>query len=136
MTHEVSTFRLYLLRATYLLMAVGLTLTIGPGLVSPPENLSHMASVVRAVLGAVALLSYLGLRYPIKMLPLLFFEFLWKVLWVGLFGIPLWLNGRLDEGTSETLFNCLLGVVLVPLAVPWPYVWRHYVKAAGDRWKG
>jgi hypothetical protein len=103
---EISTFRLYLLRALYLLIAAGLGITIWPGILGPPDNLSHMASVVRSVLGAVSLLALLGLRYPLKMLPL------------------------------QTLKACLMGIVLVPLAVPWGYVFRHYLKAPGDRWRG
>lgn len=128
---EVSTFRLYLLRAMYLLIAVGLAVTIWPGIVSPPPDLSHMASVVRSVLGAVSLLALLGLRYPIEMLPLLFFELIWKTVWVVAFGLPLWLGGRLDAGTEETLFACLMGIVLALIAIPWGYVVRHYLKAPG-----
>jgi hypothetical protein len=131
---EVSTFRLWLLRAMYLLIAVGLGITIWPGILAPPDNLSHMASVVRSVLGAVALLALLGLRYPLKMLPLLFFELVWKSTWVLAFGLPLWLEGHLDANTRETLNACLMGVVLVPLVLPWGYVFRHYLKASGDRW--
>ena len=133
---EISTFRLYLLRALYLLIAVGLGITIWPGILAPPDNLSHMASVVRSVLGAVSLLALLGLRYPLKMLPLLFFEFVWKSIWVLAFGLPLWLTGQLDANTQETLKACLMGIVLVPVAVPWGYVFRHYLKAPGDRWRG
>jgi hypothetical protein len=131
----VSTFRLYVLRALYLLIAAGLGITLWPGILAPPENLSHMASVVRSVLGAVGLLALLGLRYPLRMLPLLFFELLWKFIWVVAFGLPLWLDGRLDAGTRETLNACLMGIVLVPLAVPWGYVFIHYVKAPADRWR-
>ena len=131
---EVSLFRLYLLRAMYLLIAVGLGITIWPGILSPPENLSHMGSVVRSVLGAVALLAVLGIRYPLKMLPLLFFELLWKSIWVLAFGLPLWSAQKLDPDTQETLKACLMGVVLVPLVVPWGYVFRHYLKAGGERW--
>ncbi len=80
---EVSIFRIYLLRARYLLIAVGLAIMIWPGILSPPENLSHMGSVVRSVLGAVSLLAALGIRYPVKMLPLLFFELVWKCIWVA-----------------------------------------------------
>jgi len=29
----------------------------------------------------------------------------------------------------------VMGVVLVPLVVPWPYVVAHYVKKPGDRWR-
>jgi hypothetical protein len=70
------------------------------------------------------------------MLPLLFFELLWKSIWVLAFGLPLWRNGQLDANTRETLNACLMGVVLVPLALPWGYVFRHYLKASGDRWVG
>lgn len=131
---EVSTFRLYLLRAMYLLIAVGLGITIWPGILFPPENLSHMSSVVRSVLGAVSLLAVLGIRYPLKMLPLLFFEFLWKSIWVLVFGLPLWSAQKLDPNTRETLNACLMGIVLVPLVMPWGYVFGHYLKAPGDRW--
>ena len=27
------------------------------------------------------------------------------------------------------------GVILMPIVIPWGYVWRHYVKAPGDRWR-
>ena len=131
---EVSILRLYVLRGMYLLIAVGLGITIWPGILAPPENLSHMASVVRSVLGAVSLIALLGIRYPLKMLPLLFFELLWKSIWVIVFGLPLWLNQQLDANTSETLFACLMGIVLVPLVLPWGYVVRHYLKTSGDRW--
>jgi len=62
---EVSTFRLYLLRATYLLIVIGLGFTIWPGILHPPKDLALMRGVVRSLLGAVSL-------------PLLFFELLWK----------------------------------------------------------
>jgi hypothetical protein len=135
---EVSTFRLYLLRAMYLFVALGLAIfKLGPAILHP-ENLSPQDSVVISVLGAFALLAVLGLRYPLKMLPLLFFEFVWKSIWVLAFGLPLLLSGQLDPnvsfGGTETLVNCLLGVVLVPLVTPWGYVLKHYLKVPGDRW--
>jgi hypothetical protein len=93
--------------------------------------------IVRSMLGAVTLLAaLLGIFHPLKMLPLLFFELAWKTIWVLSFGLPLWSAGRLDAGTAESLRACLLGVVLVPLVLPWGYVWTEYVKAPGDRWRG
>lgn len=133
--NEVSTFRLYLLRAIYLLMVVGLAIDIWPDIISPPANLSHMAGVVRAVLGGVSLLALLGLRYPVKMLPLLYFELIWKLIWVLAFGVPHWLDGTLDEATRGSLFDCSLGIVLVPLVIPWGYTLRNFVKAPADRWR-
>src|ERR671916_1983884 len=131
---EESTFRLYLLRAMYVFMVVGLAIfKLAPAILHP-ENLSPQDSVIVSVLGAFALLAVLGIRYPLKMLPLLFFEFVWKSIWVLAFGLPLLLAGRLGPETTETLTACLMGVVLVPLVTPWGYVLKHYLKAPGDRW--
>jgi hypothetical protein len=94
--------------------------------------------VILSVLGASALLAVLGIRYPLKMLPLLFFEFVWKAIWILIFGLPLLLSGGLDPnisfGGTETLIACIVGVVLVPLAMPWGYVLKHYLKVPGARW--
>src|SRR5215213_10194267 len=135
---EVSTFRLYLLRAMYVFMAVGLAIfKLGPAILHP-GSLSPQDSVIVSVLGAFALLAVLGIRYPIKMLPLLFFEFVWKSIWVLALGLPQLLSSGLEPnvsfGGTETLINCLLGIVLVPIVVPWGYVFKHYVKAPGARW--
>ena len=86
------------------------------------------------MLSALALLAVVGIRYPLKMLPLLFFELLWKVLWVLSWGLPLWLSQQLGSDSQETLISVLMGVVLVPLVIPWGYVFKQYVKAPGDPW--
>ena len=130
---EVSTFRLYLLRAMYVFTVVGLAIEKLPALLHP-ATLSPGDSVILSVLGATALLAVVGIRYPIKMLPLLFFEFVWKSIWILVFGLPLSLSGGLDPNTTETLIACLMGVVLVPLVMPWGYVLKHYLKLPGDRW--
>ena len=137
MQRDPSTARLYVLRATYLLVAVGLGVQIWPLILrsaaAPPE---HMQGVVRAVLTAVSLLALLGLCYPVRLLPLLLFELTWKAVWVLGIGLPLWRAGRLDAATHETWVACLVGLVVFPLAIPWGYVWRHYVLARGDSWSG
>jgi hypothetical protein len=131
---EVSTFRLYLLRAMYAFIFVGNAITRWPGIFNPPAGISNAGTVVGSVLLAASLLALLGIRYPLKMLPLLFFELLWKVVWVASWGIPLWLNHQLAPDSELTLISVLVGVVLVPLAVPWGYIFNQYVKLPGDRW--
>ena len=132
---EVSIFRLYLLRAMYLLIALGLAATVWPVIISPPNLIAGPTSVVRALLGALALLSLLGLRYPLKMLPLLLFELLWKIIWVVGSALPMWLGPGLDQYASESLFACLMGVVLVPIVLPWRYVARHFARAPSEPWR-
>ena len=101
---------------------------------NPPPGLSNTGSVVGSVLLAISFLAVLGIRYPLKMLPLLFFEFLWKAIWVLQWGLPPVLAQQLSPEAQETLTSCLVGVVLVPLVMPWKYVLKQYVKAPGDPW--
>ena len=134
---EVSTFRLYLLRAMYLLTAAGLAILIWPLMLDSPAGVEHMRGVVWSLLTGISLVALLGIRYPLKMLPLLFLELVWKVVWLAAIGLPLWVAGQLDEAARQSLFDCLLGVVLIPIVIPWPYVLAHYVKAPatdGEHW--
>jgi hypothetical protein len=133
---ELTTFRLYLLRALYALIAVGLAITVVPLVLRHPADVDAMRGVVRSLLGALAALCLLGIRYPVKMLPLLLFEFLWKSVWIVAFFLPAWLGHAVTPDIWDTFWACLMGVVLCPLVIPWPYVWAHYVKAVGDRWGG
>src|SRR3712207_5263266 len=132
---DVSTFRLYLLRAMYGYMFVGLAIFKWPEILNPPPGISNTGTVVRSVLGAISLLAALGIRYPVKMLPLLFFELLWKVMWVVGWGIPFGYTQQLGPDAQETLISKLLGVVLVPLAIPWGAVFQQYVQAPGAPWR-
>lgn len=132
---EVSTLRLYLLRAMYLFIAVGLALTVWPDIIAPSDTAANAKTVIRSLLGALAVLSALGLRYPLQMLPVLLFELFWKLIWVVSFALRMWLHQGLDAYATETLFACLLGVVLVPIVLPWSYVFRHYIAARGEPWR-
>lgn len=133
---DVSTFRLYLLRATYLLLVVGLGLEIWPGVIHHTADWTLMRGTTTSLLAAVSLLAVLGLRYPLQLLPLLLFETAWKAIWLVAFGLPLWLAGHLDAGTRETIKACLMGMVIFPLVIPWGWVLTHYVRKPGDRWRG
>ena len=135
MSEDVSTFRLYLLRATYLLLVVGLGFMIWPGIIHHAKTVSLMDGVVSSLLAAVSVLAVLGIRYPLKMLPVLLFELVWKTIWLIAFALPLWRANQLDPNTMETVKDCLWGMVIFPIAIPWPYVLANYVKKPGDRWK-
>lgn len=132
---EVSVFRLYVLRATYLLLVVGLGPAIWPGIIHHANDWPLMQGVVSSLLGAVSILAVLGLRHPLQMLPLLLFELVWKAIWLIAVAAPLWLADAIDARTAATVRDCLLGVVIFPLAIPWPYVFANYLKKPGERWR-
>lgn len=132
---EVSLVRLYVMRALYLLIAVAEGLQIWPLIFHHRPWADPMHGVAVALLAALTLLCWLGVRYPLKMAPLLVFEWVWKTIWLLAMGVPAWRAGPLSAAMSENMFAIGLGVVLVPLVLPWPYLWRQYVAAGGDRWR-
>ena len=131
--NEVSTLRLYLMRALYLLMCLGLGSIMWPRIINH-EPWGHMEGVAFALLGALSALAALGVRYPLQMLPLLLFELLWKSVWLIFIALPLWRTGGLDPDNAATVFDCLLGVIICPIVIPWGYVYRNYIRKSGDRW--
>src|ERR1700738_3989932 len=134
MQKDVTTFRLYLMRGVYLLVVAFLSPQMWPLLIHhrPWNDLMHGVAV--SLLAALGALMALGILYPLKMLPVMLFEFLWKAVWVAAIGLPLWRAGKLDADAADTFKACFMGVILVPLIIPWPYFWANYVKAPGDRW--
>lgn len=129
---DLSTTRLHLMRGGYLLMGVGLAIVKWP-LLPGAAALPLFEGVTLCLLTAMSLLAFLGLRYPVKLLPVLLFESVWKLLWLSLVALPKALAGDLDPATSEILASCSLEVVILAVT-PWRYVWSHYVRTAGDRW--
>jgi hypothetical protein len=82
----------------------------------------------------MSLLALLGLRHPVKLLPVLLFEAAWKLLWLGLIALPDAASGELDAATTDILVNCSLVIVIIAV-IPWRHVWRSYVTSSGDRWR-
>jgi len=128
----VSLLRLYVLRATYLLLVVGLGTTIVPVLF---QHESMARGVIPSLLGGVWLLAFIGLRYPLQMLPLLLFEFAWKTTWLIAFGLPQWSSAQLPPTFADDFGAIVAGVVLMPIVIPWGYVYRRYIKQQGNRWR-
>ena len=135
MTADVSLLRLYLLRAMYLAIALFLGTSMLPALLhhAPVANVMHGAA--RCLFTGLALVAVLGLRYPLRMLPLLLFEFAWKTVWLLGIGLPLWSAGRLDAANADTARNCLVGIGLLLVVIPWPHVLTQYVKQPANRWR-
>jgi hypothetical protein len=124
--------RLNLMRGGYLLMAAGLIIVKWP-LLLQAASMPVMDGAIVCILTAMSLLALLGLRYPIGMLPILLFEVIWKVLWLGVVALPHLIANDMDTATADMLFTILF-VVAILAVTPWDYVWKRYVKTPGESW--
>src|SRR4029078_4538388 len=126
---------LILMRVGYLFMAVGLVLVKWPLIISGTvATLPVYEGVVAVLLCAILVLAFLGLRYPVAMLPVLMFEVGWKLLWMAAVGLPNLAAGDWTPQFMSVFVNVCFGVVVLAVT-PWDYVWKRYIRAAGEPWR-
>jgi hypothetical protein len=130
----LSVRRINIMRIGYLVMGVGLAATKWPSLINRDQPWPLYEGVSTYILVAMGLLALLGLRYPVKMLPILVFESVWKVIWLTAVARPQWSAGKLDPATSKVASSCLW-VVIILAVTPWRYVFAQYVTARGEPWR-
>lgn len=130
---EISLPRLNALRLAYLILGGGLIVVKWPTLINHDGTWPLWEGVSSSLLGALALMAVLGLRHPLKMLPFLLFELMWKIIWGSLVFLPQWQAGQVSEAMATVGVNCLVVIVLIPL-IPWDYAFANYVRAPGAPW--
>jgi len=133
---EVSLIRLYVLHAIYLLIFVMVPQLSWVKIFDPSQSwgAGDSRGEVACMLAALSVLSALGVRYPLQMRPLLFWELVWKMVWMVRVALPLWLDGKVDDALRENSLAVGMGALLF-LIIPWRYVFEHYIKEPGNLWK-
>lgn len=132
---ELPLYRLYGLRASFLLLGVLQGARTWPSILhhAQPWDFWHGAGM--SFFGTLTLLSLLGIRYPVRMMPLLVFEFTWKLIWVLAAWLPAYLTHTLTPDIAGSFPGIFPGVLVVAAVLPWPYLWKIYVTTPGDRWR-
>ena len=131
---ELSVRRLNVMRIGYAVMGIGIAVRNWPLIIGRSEPWPLYQGVTKYMLVAMGLLALLGLRYPVKMLPILLFESAWKLLWLGAIAVPLWIRDDMDTTTAEVAGAALL-VVIILAVIPWRYVFTEYLTKPGDVWR-
>jgi hypothetical protein len=119
------------MRLLYLLNFVLLGLDVWPAIISHKGLWDPLHGVAFSFWAALSALSGLGLRYPLRMLPLLLLQLFYKAVWLLAVALPMWSVVRSTDLTRAML----IGVVMDLVCIPWPYVLANHVKARGDRWR-
>ena len=132
---ELPLYRLYVLRASYLLLSLGQGSKTWPAILHHAQTWDFWRGVGMSFFGALTLLCLLGVRYPVRMMPLLIFEFTWKLIWVLAAWLPPYLGHTVEPEIADSFSGIFPGIVVVPLVLPWRYLWKNYVITPGDRWR-
>jgi hypothetical protein len=86
------------MRVGYAVMGFGLAVVKWPLVINYDQSLPLFEGVVAVLLTAMSLLAFLGLRYPVRLLPILILECLWKVIWLGMVALPAVAAGMSNPG--------------------------------------
>lgn len=122
----VATWRINAMRLLFLLMATFMGSFVWYRLLFQSDGQPLQWGLAKSMLAALALLSLLGVRYPLQMLPLMLYEMAWKTIWLTLIALRAWLSGRWTV-ELQGLFEDCIGIVIAYFLIPWRYVWARYI---------
>jgi hypothetical protein len=128
MTGELSKIRLHAMRAVYLLTGVGLGIEVWPTLIFRTKPWDPLHGVAFSFWAAYSLLMLFGVRFPVRMLPLLLLQLFYKLTWLIAVAYPLWSAEALSPGALAMIKGFGIAVLMDLIVIPWPYVFERYVK--------
>jgi|SRR5690606_21372196 hypothetical protein len=123
---QVKKIRIIVLRIFYVMVGSGFAFL---SFVEPVFNQignAALESVLKSVLLAAALLAFIGVVQPIKVLPLLFLSVFWKSILLALFIAPSYFSGALDLGLQGFLLPFFIGYLVTIMVIPWKYVISNF----------
>jgi hypothetical protein len=123
----VPRLNIYLLRLLFTLMFLFLSYDSWSYILNHtgPWNNAHAAAW--CMWGSYSIISFIGIIRPLKMLPIVLFEIVYKIAWLAVVAYPLWVNNELIGSPAEGMTRVFLWVVLPMVAMPWRYFFRIYL---------
>lgn len=123
---HVATWRINAMRFLFLLMAgIMGAMFVWPQLLFESADWDVMRGLAKSMLAALALMSLLGVRYPLQMLPLMLYEIAWKTIWLVLIAGRAWMADKWTPDIEGLFYDCI-GIIIAYFIVPWRYVWARY----------
>jgi hypothetical protein len=123
--HQVGKVQLILLKIFYLSIGISFLYLMTLNIFN-----SEIASIGKSVVLAIVFLCFIGFFHPLKIIPLLLFSVAWKLIWLGVYVIPAYLGGGLDEFTKNILIPVSMGLVITSAVTPWRYVAKLYLASS------
>ena len=123
----------YLLRLMFFLMIVFLGKDSWTHILTHKGAWNPFDAMAWCIWACYSVLAILGIIHPLKMLPIVLLEIMYKVLWLVLVAYPLWSADQLTGSPAEGMTNAFLWVVLPIVAMPWKYLFKKYILLSPKR---
>ncbi len=125
---EPQKWRLHLMRGLFFLNFISLAFDNWAQVFFPDDLMDTLSGVAISFWAGFSLLNLVGIRFPLKMLPVLLLQLLYKSAWIISTYLPAKHAGALDIWLKEFYWVCVAGIVLNLLIIPWDYVYKTFVK--------
>lgn len=131
---DVPFWKINLLRFFFLLMAALMGSQIWHQILFESAGWPWALGLAKSMLGALALLGPLGVRYPMQMLPLMVYELVWKTAWIMSIALPAWLNNRMTADIEDLFYECV-GMIILYFVIPWSHVFARFLAQPAEPWR-
>ena len=124
----VPQWRLHIMRGLFFLNFISLAFDNWSTILFPTDQMDTLTGVTISFWASFALLNLLGIRFPLKFIPILLLQLLYKSAWIIGTYLPARSAGVLNEDLSGFFWVCIAGITLNLVIIPWGYVYRDYFK--------
>jgi hypothetical protein len=123
----VPAINIYLLRLLFTLMFLFLSYESWSHILSHRGPWENGNAAAWCMWGSYSVISIIGIRRPLRMLPIVLFEVVYKVAWLAVVAYPLWVKHELIGSPAEGMARVFVWVILPIVAMPWGYFFRTQV---------
>ncbi|MBI5371020.1 MAG: hypothetical protein HZA79_03220 [Sphingobacteriales bacterium] len=128
--HEgVPLINIWLLRLLFTLMFLFLTFDSWRHIWNHKGPWNDVNAAAWCMWGSYSVISFIGVMRPLKMLPIVIFEIIYKTAWLLIVAYPLWIRGELAGSPVEGMARVFIWVLFPIAAMPWRYFFRTYIRS-------
>ena len=119
-------WRLHVMRGLYFLNFISLAFDNWSMILFPEGSVDTLTGVTTSFWAAFSVLNLLGVRFPLKFVPILLLQLLYKAAWIVGTYRPANILGSLSEDLNTFFWVCIAGIFLNLLIIPWKFVYVEY----------
>lgn len=123
----VRPINIFMLRLLFLLVVVFVASDTWSAIFTHEGPWDHVRAAAVCMWASYSILSVFGLINPLRWLPIVMFEIVYKLTWLIIVAYPLWSTNQLVGSPAEEMTYAFMWVLLPIVAMPWGYAFRTYM---------